>query len=258
MKTFFIILKSLFKPNTRFTILEKIYTRFFEKESKSQKEIYFNWLNKNKSDLEKFCQSINKDIWEKSLVRTKIINIHADKILKNIEHNLGGGGASELISFICLNIKPKCVVETGVAAGFSTFAVLDALAINNYGHLYSSDFPYFRISNAEKYIGVIVPQDLKKRWSLFIYGDKKNLNIINSKINEINFFHYDSDKSFKGRSRALSQIEKKFNKNTWILIDDIQDNSHFMKYSNKAIYNWKVFNYKNKWIGLLYPKINKI
>ena len=42
------ILVSLFKKNMGMTIIEKVYIRFIDKESRDQKEKYANWLNNNK------------------------------------------------------------------------------------------------------------------------------------------------------------------------------------------------------------------
>ena len=248
------ILFSLFNRERSSVIMQKILIRVLESESNNKKRKYLKWLETNKSNLDEFCISLDRGMWALATERAKLIDDGALKVLDNISHDLGGGGSSELILFICLYIKPDIVVETGVAAGFSTYSILEALRINKRGHLYSSDFPYFRISNPEKYIGIIVPENLKKRWDLYIKGDKKNLDEIKTKIKKIDFFHYDSDKSFFGRNRSLRQLKNMINENTWLLFDDIQDNSHFKFFVEKSYKNWKIFSYKNKWIGLVYPK----
>ena len=99
---------------------------------------------------------------------------YRNKKLKKIKYDLGGGGFYPLLFFIVKYIKPNIVVETGVAAGFSSYAILKAIEENKKGRLYSSDFPYFRIPNPEKYIGIIVPEKLKKSWDLLIDGDNIN------------------------------------------------------------------------------------
>jgi len=63
---------------------------------------------------------------------------------------------------------------------------------------------------------------------------------------------YDSDKSYSGRSYALSQFRNLIDNNTLIIFDDIQDNSHFFDLVNKVDkQHWKVFKFENKWLGVI-------
>ena len=132
-----------------------------------------------------------------------------------------------------------------------------ALEKNQFGNLYSSDFPYFRIKNPEKYIGILVPEHLKKRWLLFIEGDKKNLVKIKNQINKIDLFHYDSDKSYIGRKETFETLSDKL-EYSWTVIDDIQDNSFFFDLSNEIKNSYYIIKYKNKWIGVIRPRIHKL
>ena len=101
-----------------------------------------------------------KKIDHKLFIETKNeslkLNVYANTRLKNIKVKLGGGANDILLYFFVRYYKPKVILETGVAAGFSSLAILKALKKNKYGKLYSSDFPYFRIKNPENYIGILV------------------------------------------------------------------------------------------------------
>jgi predicted O-methyltransferase YrrM len=79
--------------------------------------------------------------------------LQASKTLNSISHSLGGGGAYSLIYFHCRILKPKIAVETGVANGWSSFAILESLRKNGQGKLYLSDFPYFKLKDPEQFIG---------------------------------------------------------------------------------------------------------
>ena len=103
------------------------------------------------------------------------LQISADEKLKALDYDLGGGGNSPLLYFLVRSMRPRIVVETGVAAGFSSSAILTALKENGEGILYSSDFPYFRIKNPEKYIGLLVDEELKGNWTCLKQGDRFNL-----------------------------------------------------------------------------------
>ena len=100
--------------------------------------------------------------------------------------------------FLTRLLTPDVIVETGVADGWSSHAFLAGLHDNGTGHLYSSDFPYFRESDPESTIGRLVPAELKDRWTLLTAGDEKNLPQILDSVSSI-LFDYDSDKSPVGR-----------------------------------------------------------
>ena len=157
-----------------------------------------------------------------------------------------------LITFLVRYLKPSIVVETGVAAGFSSYAVLTALDRNGNGRLYSSDFPYFMLPNPEKFIGILVPESLKHNWDLHIEGDEINLPQILGKIDGIDFFHYDSDKSYSGRQYAMNLVASKMNQEGIIIMDDIQDNSFFYDYiTDKGIDNYYIFEFEKKYVGVI-------
>jgi hypothetical protein len=182
------------------------------------------WANENSISLHDYCNKINPRIWQESIKAFNQIELQGMKTLNSISHSLGGGGASPLIYFHCRIIKPKIVVETGVAAGWSSFSILEALRVNGQGQLYSSDLPYFRLKNPEQYIGCIVPESLRKNWYLDFRGDEIAIPEICSKVQNIGIFHYDSDKSYSGRLFAIKQIQKKLSLNSIVIFDDIQNN----------------------------------
>jgi predicted O-methyltransferase YrrM len=64
-------------------------------------------------------------------------------------------------------LRPTRVLETGVAHGFSTTAILTALRDNGHGHLDSVDLPHLQ-RGAERHIGGAVPADVRDRWTLHL------------------------------------------------------------------------------------------
>lgn len=157
-----------------------------------------------------------------------------------------------MLNFITRYMEPDCIVETGVAAGFSSYSFLSAIKANGRGKLYSSDFPYFRIPNPESYIGVIVEESLKDNWSLCIDGDEICLPKIVRSVNKVDIFHYDSDKSYSGRKFAFSVISKVLSRDGIILMDDIQDNSFFYDYvEDNNPESWCVFEFQGKYVGMI-------
>ena len=167
--------------------------------------------------------------------------------------SLGGRGNFILLYFLIRKFKLHNIVETGVAAGWSSLAILRALKKNGNGHLYSSDFPYFRLENPEKFIGYLAKNEINKNnWFLDIRGDDKALPEITKQIGNknIDLFHYDSDKSYSGRSNALKLIGSKLSFKTIIIFDDIQNNLHFKDYVEKNNLNFHVIEFDGKFVGI--------
>jgi len=119
-----------------------------------------------------FCQNIDKKLCEEIVNEVAIIKEEAETRLSNLKFTLGGGGNYFLLYFLVRKFCPKITIETGVAAGWSSLSILRALHKNKTGKLYSSDFPYFRIKNPEKLIGILAQKEPNlKDWILDIRGD---------------------------------------------------------------------------------------
>lgn len=104
-------------------------------------------------------------------------------------------------------IQPRVVVETGVAAGLSTTAILDALTLNGFGKLYSIDLPkesvlgrtiedglrYDRAFFGQKNSGWIVPESLisPNRWELLLGDVRDVLPSLLSDLGSVDFFVHD-------------------------------------------------------------------
>jgi hypothetical protein len=72
------------------------------------------------------------------------------------------GGLPDFCYIICRALRPRVVLETGVGSGVTTSFILQALAINDEGHLWSIDLPPI---GAEQFAGSFVPQPLRNRWA---------------------------------------------------------------------------------------------
>lgn len=246
------ILLQVIKPKRIFVMLKKVKKRLMDDKGLISKEENMQWIKSYCSNFEIIANKFNPTLWREAETFSKMLRERAKKILNEIEYELGGGGAYPFLYFVVRHIQPNCIVETGVAAGFSSYAFLSAIKVNGKGKLHSSDFPYFRIPNPEKYIGIIVDDSLRTDWNLYIDGDETNLPKIINSIDSIDVFHYDSDKSYSGRKYAMSLIEKKLSKNGIILMDDIQDNSYFHDYVvSRQIQAWNIFEFDGKYVGMV-------
>ena len=160
-------------------------------------------------------------------------------------------GHLPLIYFLVRCYQPEKIIETGVAAGCSSETILQAIKKNNKGFLYSSELPYFKIDKPEKFIGFVVSNELKNLWKLDIRGDHYALDEFINICSKIDFFHYDSDKSFRGRDFVMRKISKHFNPNATVIMDDINDNLFFKNFVEKEKLEFKVLEFQGQYVGLI-------
>lgn len=125
-----------------------------------------------------------------------------------------------LLYLICKIIKPKKVVETGVAYGLSSSHILQALNENNYGELHSIDYS-FRPWESKQMIGAIIPDYLKNRFNL-VYGiaSKKLKQLLNDNP-EIDIFIHDSDHTYKNMMFEYNTSWPHIKKGGLLISDDV-------------------------------------
>jgi predicted O-methyltransferase YrrM len=231
--------------------LHLFYSIIFFLKKKFSREINFK---------EKYSFKVAKNLCEKYLIKhydlyfffskkkkfkiKKIPNINESRIKKK----LGGGSDIVLIyNLICL-LKPKKIIEFGVANGWSTLSILLGCKKNGFGKLVSIDMPYYFV-NAEKNIGDLIEKKKYPNWKLLI-GPQVNF-IDNFTHQKYDFCHYDSDKSYQGRLFIYEKVWKILKKNGVLLSDDISDNIAFFDFCEQKKRKPLVVKFYNKYLGLL-------
>ncbi len=98
-------------------------------------------------------------------------------------------GDCESLYYLVRALRPRIVVETGVCYGASSSYILEALAANGYGELYSID-----LGNAkdEPPSDFFVPRRLHRRWHLCIGDSRHLLPPLLRRLRAIDLFHHDS------------------------------------------------------------------
>ena len=232
-------------------MLKKILKRL-EKRGSLSREQNHAWLQSNHQDFATLAVAIDPDLWSESQQFGQELRSRATAVLSRLDVNLSGGGYYPMLYFVTRWAKPDCIVETGVAAGYSSQAFLMAIRRNGTGRLHSSDFPLFRLPDPRRFIGILVEETLREGWDLHVNGDEANLPVILSRIQQVDVFHYDSDKSYSGRAHAMSLITERMSHQGLIIMDDVQDNSFFFDYiTNNNISEFSIFDFENKYIGLI-------
>lgn len=145
---------------------------------------------------------------------------------------MGGPGALDLLYWTVARRQARCVIETGVAYGWSSLAILLAQKDIDGARLVSIDMPYLRENN-DSYVGIAIPEDLKKggRWRLIRRADRQALPGALRSLGEIDFCHYDSDKTYAGRMWAYPQLWKSLRAGGCFMSDDISDNLGFRDFA---------------------------
>lgn len=96
---------------------------------------------------------------------------------------------------MCRLLCPDNVVETGVARGVTSYAILTALEQNGNGKLYSIELPLPKRGYAEQ-VGEFVPTDLRCRWELLFGPSTSLLPRLLERIGPIDMFLHDSSHDY--------------------------------------------------------------
>ncbi len=156
----------------------------------------------------------------------------ARALVSSIPVRMGGPGQTALIHALCENLGATRVVETGVACGWSSLAILLSLRDRPGAQLCSIDLPYFERHN-DQWVGAAVPEDLRGAWTLFRMADREGLPRALKQIGAIDFAHYDSDKSVAGRLYAYPLLWQALRPGGILMSDDAQDNMGFALFCEK-------------------------
>jgi predicted O-methyltransferase YrrM len=218
---------TLARPQALAILAGKVVKRVKDRSSSASLADSLEWIDSSAISSAALAQQVDPTLWGEALEFGENLRTRAKKILSEVRFDIGGGGNYEFLYWLTRHQRPTFVVETGVAAGWSSEAFLAAMEANDHGTLYSSDFPYFRVRDPQRYIGVIVSERLKGRWRLSTDGDEKALPRIVAEIPHVDLFHYDSDKSYSGMQFGVSAIAAKLARDGVIIIDDIRDNCWF-------------------------------
>lgn len=244
------ILRNAARPGYLATMAQKVALRAHDYLHRADPREVRKWCAARAESAEAYARARNPDLWDEAAEFTTRFRVGAAQKLRELGVTLGGGGHYELLYFLTRWLRPEVVLETGVAAGFSSAAILTALQKNQLGQLRSSDFPYFRLESPERFIGCLVDESLKPRWRLETKGDRKNLPALLRDGARVDLFHYDSDKSHYGRGNALRYVEPRLSQRALVLMDDVQDNWFFREYV-EAKPAFRIFEFEGKYLGLV-------
>lgn len=196
-------------------------------------------------------QALDPELWDETTRWAEQFRAYARGTLATLGVTLGGGGHFALVYFLVRYLRPAVALETGVSAGWTSQAILAAMERNGSGRLFSSDFPYFRLDEPERYIGCLVETRLREQWRLETSGDRINLPLLLDEAGVIDFVHYDSDKSAAGRAFAMELLAPRLSANAVMVMDDIDDNTFFRDWAERSERPCTVVARGRKYVGIL-------
>lgn len=130
-------------------------------------------------------------------------------------------------------LKPDSLIETGVAHGYSSWIILNALHRNGKGKLYSIDLPNhdtnreYNFTSGPTQTGWLVPDSLKPRWSLHLGDARSLLPALLKEIGMISCFFHDSDHSYEHMKWEFETVWDHLTEGALFLSDDVHKNKAF-------------------------------
>lgn len=174
----------------------------------------------------------------------------AHQTAKDCPVKMGGAGDINLIYWLAEHLKARNVLETGVAYGWSSLAILLSLQNRPGSKLISTDMPYPNLNN-DQYVGCVVPAELRTNWRILHYADRQALPKALKELGAIDMCCYDSDKSYEGRMWAYPLLWKALRKGGFFISDDIGDNIAFKDFCNLVAIEPTIIDFSGKYVGVL-------
>lgn len=163
---------------------------------------------------------------------------------------LGGEGNLDLLHSLCESSQAITVVETGVAYGWSSLAILLSLKNRPGAKLYSVDLPYFEYRN-DRWVGIVVPDELRPLWKLYRMADREGLPRALRAAGTVDLAHYDSDKSVAGRHFAYPRMWDALRPGGILVSDDIADNRGFQEFCEQNGLDPMIVGQDGKYQGII-------
>jgi hypothetical protein len=140
--------------------------------------------------------------------------------------NDGDAGLVRAIWCLVRHLRPVNVVETGVAHGFTSRFILEALAKNGTGHLSSIDLPPLDPDRRAS-VGIAVGGAHADRWTLINGSSRRKLPQLLSRLGQIDLFIHDSLHTERNVRFEMDRAWKALRPGGVLVIDDIDVNWGF-------------------------------
>ena len=228
----FLVRPSLYKQFVR-EILSFVKRKEHPTLSRSKEALV--WCEENACDEKSALLKINSN-WEYYDFNKEFPNLVKEgfEIIQRFDFNWGGQGNISLNYSLAKNLNARNIIETGVAYGWSSLCLLTYLRDFEEGFLVSIDMPFWGTKHEDK-IGCVIPQEMRRKWRLIRLPDRDSIPKLVRQKSSFDLCHYDSDKSYSGKTWALPKLWRMIKKGGVLICDDINDNlafKHFCESQN--------------------------
>lgn len=144
-------------------------------------------------------------------------------------------------------LRPKVVVETGIANGVSTRTILSALEANGHGHLFSFDVD-------ERTVDVVAGA-ARNRWTPIILNRRTAMSDLEAWANNhrhaVDIWYHDSDHGFDWQMKEYLLASRSLEVEGLLMSDDIDGNEAFAKFAvNHPSFTYSALFDTRKVVGL--------
>ncbi len=129
--------------------------------------------------------------------------------------------------------RPKTVAETGVCYGVTSAHLLAALEGNGKGRLHSIDLPPLGKNN-DDYVGWLVPEELRKRWTLRRGTSRRLLAPMLKEVGKVDLFVHDSLHTYNNMKMEFDMVWPRLSPGGVLIADDIEGNSAFQEFARRS------------------------
>ena len=165
------------------------------------------------------CEGFAEQVWPSISSRTGAAPLGRDA------HD-GDAGLAHAAWSVARHLEPAVVVETGVARGMTSAAILAALRSNGSGRLFSIDLPPLTKGWAEQ-SGVAVEPRLRSRWTYLRGSTRRRLPPLLAAVGGIDIFVHDSLHTFETMTFEFRCAWEALRPGGVMISDDIDDNMAF-------------------------------
>lgn len=144
--------------------------------------------------------------------------------------NDGDAGFVRTVWCLTRHLRPKKVVETGVAHGVTSRCILEALNKNGDGYLWSIDLPPLE-RNWRSQVGVAVDDRNSDRWSYIKGSSRRRLPELLSRLGQIDLFIHDSLHSERNVRFELDRAWAALKPGGALVVDDVDANWGFQSFT---------------------------
>jgi hypothetical protein len=131
------------------------------------------------------------------------------------------------------HLKPEVVVETGVARGVTSRLVLEAMSLNDKGHLWSVDLPHPFSPELHHETAAAVPGYAHPRWTYIRGSSRRRLRRLLVQLGQVQMFVHDSLHTARNMGFEMRAVWPTLTDGGVMLVDDVHNQS-FAEFVNYA------------------------